>query len=128
MIELKTVQAEKVPAAGPYSQAVIAGDFIFTAGQIPLDGKTGQIVEGIDKQTHQTFSNLIEVLKTAGTNLEHVVKTTIYLKNITDFAKVNEIYASYFVSHKPVRSTVEVARLPKDVLIEIDAIAVKKSE
>ena len=125
MIELKAVQTKKVPAVGPYSQAVIARDFIFTAGQIPLDGKSGQIVEGIEKQTHQTLANLIEVLKSAGTNLEHVVKTTIYLKNISDFSTVNEIYASYFKTHKPARATVEVSRLPKDVLIEIDAIAVR---
>lgn len=124
MIKLQTVQTKRVLAVGPYSQAVIAGDFVFTAGQIPLDGKTEQIVDGIEKQTHQVFSNLIEVLNSAGTDLKHVVKTTIYLKNIAHFAKVNEIYASYFATHKPVRSTVEVARLPKDVLIEIDVIAV----
>lgn len=125
MSKLKTVQTEKVPAVGPYSQAVIAGDFIFTAGQIGLDGQTGVIVEGVEKQAHQVLSNLAEVLRTAGSDLNHIVKTTIYLKNMGDFAKVNEIYGSYFKVHKPARATVEVARLPKDVLIEIDAIAIK---
>ena len=115
-----------VPAAGPYSQAVITGDLVYTAGQIGIDGKSGVIVEGIENQTHQVLANLRAVLDEAGSNLEHVVKTTIYLKDMNHFAKVNEIYGSYFIAHKPARATVEVARLPKDVLIEIDAVAVIK--
>jgi len=126
MTQLVTVQTKTVPAVGPYSPAVVAGNMIFSSGQIGLDGKTGTIVEGIDKQTHQVLQNLLEVLKCAGSDLNHVVKTTLYLKNMSDFQKVNEIYGSYFTTHKPARATVEVARLPKDVLIEIDAIAVKK--
>jgi 2-iminobutanoate/2-iminopropanoate deaminase len=125
MSKLKTIQTEKVPAVGPYSQAVIADNLIFCSGQIGLNGKTGLIVEGIEKQTHQVLNNLTDVLASAGSDVNHVVKTTIFLKNITDFAKVNEIYGSYFSSHKPARATVEVSHLPKDVLIEIDAIAIK---
>ncbi|MFH0773230.1 MAG: RidA family protein [bacterium] len=126
MSTVKTIQTKKVPTVGPYSQAVVTGGLIFCAGQIGLNGKTGEIVEGVVKQTHQVLQNLIEVLQSAESDLNHVAKTTIYLKNISDFTKVNEIYGSYFSSHKPARATVEVSRLPKDVLIEIDAIAVKK--
>lgn len=125
-MKLKTIQTKKVPAVGPYSQAVIAGNFIFCAGQIGIDFKTNTIVEGIEKQTHQVLQNLQEVLKAAGTDINHVVKTTMYLTNINDFTKVNEIYATYFTKNKPARSTVEVNHLPKGVLIEIDAVAVKK--
>lgn len=128
MKKLQTVQTESVPAVGPYSQAVRAGDFIFTAGQIGLEGKTGIIVEGIERQVHQVLRNLTEVLIAAQSDLNHVVKTTIYLKNIADFQKVNEIYTTYFRLHKPARATVEVSRLPKDVLIEIDAVAVQISK
>jgi len=124
-MKLKTVQTEKVPAAGPYSQAVVFGDFITTSGQIGWD-KNGVIVQGIENQTHQVFKNLIAVLHAAESDLDHVMKTTIFVKNISDFAKINEIYGSYFTTHRPARATVEVARLPKDVLIEIDAIAIKK--
>jgi len=122
MSKLKTIQTEKVPAAGPYSQAIVYGDMIFTSGQIGWD-KNGTIVEGIEKQTHQALQNLIYVLSASGSDLNHVLKTTIFIKNLGDFAKINEIYGSYFITHKPARATVEVARLPKDVLIEIDASA-----
>ena len=125
-MKVRTIQVATVPAAGPYSQAVITGDLVYTAGQIGIDGKSGAIVEGIENQTHQVLANLRAVLDEAGSNLEHVVKTTIYLKDMNHFAKVNEIYGSYFIAHKPARATVEVARLPKDVLIEIDAVAVIK--
>jgi len=125
-MKLKTVQTKKVPAVGPYSQAAIVGNLIYTSGQIGLDGKTGVIVGGIEKQTEQVLYNLTEVLKSAGSDLKHVLKTTIYLKNMADFQIVNEIYGSYFTEHKPARATIEVARLPKDVLIEIDAVAVTK--
>jgi len=124
MSKLTVIQTEKVPAVGPYSQAVITDNLIFCSGQIGLDGVKGIILEGIEKQTNQVFTNLTEVLRAAGSDLEHVLKTTIYLKNMADFAQVNQIYGSYFSVHKPARATIEVTRLPKDVLIEIDAIAI----
>ncbi|SDE53515.1 2-iminobutanoate/2-iminopropanoate deaminase [Paenibacillus sp. UNCCL117] len=121
---IKTVSTDQAPAAiGPYSQAVQFGNLLFTSGQIPL-GADGQLVEGgVAEQTHQVFRNLQAVLQEAGSSLNQVVKATVYLKDMNQFASVNEIYASYFGDHKPARSTVEVARLPKDVLVEIDLIA-----
>lgn len=123
-MKLETISTNQAPAAiGPYSQAMRAGDLVFTSGQIPL-GLDGQVVEGgIAEQTHQVFKNLQAVLEASGTGLEQVVKATVYIKDMNQFAEVNEIYASYFGSHKPARSTVEVARLPKDVLVEIELIA-----
>lgn len=126
MTKIKTIQTESAPkAVGPYSQAVTAGELIFCSGQIGIDPKSGVVAEGIDNQTHQVMKNLHAVLLAAESDLEHVVKTTIYLSDMGNYARVNELYGNYFVSHKPARATVEVARLPKDVLIEIDAIAVK---
>ncbi|GIP41361.1 2-iminobutanoate/2-iminopropanoate deaminase [Paenibacillus sp. J31TS4] len=123
---MKPVQiaTDKAPAAiGPYSQAVRFGNVLFTSGQIPL-GVDGQIVAGgIKEQTHQVFQNLQAVLEAAGTNLSSVLKATVFLKDMNQFAEVNEIYGSYFGNHKPARSTVEVARLPKDVLVEIELTA-----
>ncbi|GIP36330.1 RidA family protein [Paenibacillus sp. J2TS4] len=117
------IATEKAPAAiGPYSQAVQFGNVLFTSGQIPL-GLDGQIVEGgIKEQTHQVFQNLKAVLEEVGADLQHVLKATVYLKDMGQFSEVNEIYAEYFGNHKPARSTVEVARLPKDVLVEIELI------
>ncbi|CCQ98199.1 aminoacrylate/iminopropionate hydrolase/deaminase [[Clostridium] ultunense Esp] len=113
-------------AIGPYSQAVLAEGMLFTSGQIPLNEK-GEIVQGgIEAQTRQVLENLTAILKAAGFSLENVVKTTLYLKNMEDFGKVNQVYASYFSEHKPARTTIEVSRLPKDALIEIDLIATKK--
>lgn len=113
---------EAPEAIGPYSQAIQAGDLLYTSGQIPLD-LTGNVVSGgIEEQTHQVFKNLQAVLKAAGAHLNDVVKATVYIKDMDQFAKVNEIYGAYFGNHKPARSTVEVARLPKDVLVEIDLI------
>jgi len=111
-------------AIGPYSQAIKAGGLVFTAGQIPLDPITGQIV-GADAaaQTDRVLKNLQAVLHAAGTNLENVVKTTIFLKNISDFAAVNEVYGRYFKNSPPARSTVQVANLPREALVEIEAIA-----
>jgi len=110
---------------GPYSQAVRADKMIFTSGQIPLDPLTNQLVEGDMRiQTKQVVENLQAVLKAAGASLDKVVKTTIYLKNMNDFTQVNDVYGGYFSTSLPARSTVEVARLPKDVLVEIDCIAV----
>jgi 2-iminobutanoate/2-iminopropanoate deaminase len=120
------VLAEHAPRAiGPYSQAVRAGNFVFLSGQIPVDPGTGQLVEGsIQHQTERVLENMRAVLESAGLGLEHVVKTTVFLKSLTDFVHMNEVYARYFTINPPARSTVEVARLPRDVQIEMDAIAV----
>ncbi|HSW97501.1 MAG TPA: RidA family protein [Candidatus Saccharimonadales bacterium] len=122
---IKPINTSKAPAAiGPYSQAIVANGFVFCSGQLGLDPQTGNLVEGIETQTHQIIKNLEAVLKEAGSDLKNIVKTTILLKNIADFPKVNEIYGSYFSETKPARATYEVANLPKDGLIEIEAIAV----
>jgi 2-iminobutanoate/2-iminopropanoate deaminase len=118
------VSTDEAPAAiGPYSQAVQAGGLIYTSGQIPLDLQGNVVQGGIEEQTKQVFSNLQAVLKAGGSSLNDVIKATVYIKDMNQFTKVNEIYAVYFGAHKPARSTVEVARLPKDVLVEIDLIA-----
>ncbi|WP_426450015.1 RidA family protein [Paenibacillus sp. S-38] len=122
--KLQTIATEGAPAAiGPYSQAVRFGNLLFTSGQIPL-GLDGQVVEGgVEEQTHQVFRNLQAVLEAAGTDFSQVAKATVFIKDMNQFAAINAIYASYFGDHKPARSTVEVARLPKDVLVEIELIA-----
>ncbi|CAG7652056.1 2-iminobutanoate/2-iminopropanoate deaminase [Paenibacillus solanacearum] len=121
---LTTISTTEAPAAiGPYSQAVQFGSLLFTSGQIPL-GLDGQVVAGgVEEQTHQVFRNLQAVLAGAGTSFQQVIKATVFIKDMNQFGKINEIYASYFGDHKPARSTVEVARLPKDVLVEIELIA-----
>lgn len=122
------VKTNNAPAPiGPYSQAIVAeGKLIFTSGQIPLDPKTGQIAEAdIRKQTRLVIENIKAVLVSAGSNLDRVVKTTVYLKDMNDFAAMNEVYAEYFSSGVPARTTVQVCRLPKDVMVEIDCIALK---
>jgi 2-iminobutanoate/2-iminopropanoate deaminase len=113
------------PAAiGPYSQAIRANGFVFVSGQIALDPVTNTLVSGdVAFQTDRVLKNLSGILKAAGTSLEKVVRSTVFLKNMGDFASMNEVYGSYFSSAPPARSTVEVARLPKDVLVEIDVIA-----
>ena len=112
-------------AIGPYSQAIRAGGMIFCSGQIALDPVTNQLIQGdIAAQTERVLKNLSAVLWEAGSTLEHVVKTTVFLKNMSDFAAMNEVYGKYFSKQPPARSTVEAARLPKDVLVEIDVIAV----
>jgi 2-iminobutanoate/2-iminopropanoate deaminase len=114
------------PAIGPYSQAVEAGGFLFVSGQIPLDPKTGNLVHGdIKDQTKQVMENAKAILAAAGCGMDQVVKATIYLKNIGDFAVVNEVYGAYFPSNPPARATVEVSRLPKETTVEIDVIAWK---
>ncbi|MDQ8737453.1 RidA family protein [Paenibacillus sp. LHD-38] len=122
--QLQVIATDQAPAAiGPYSQAIKLGGLLFTSGQIPLDS-SGQLVEGgIEEQTHQVFRNLEAVLSAAGASFQDVVKATVFIKDMNQFAAVNGIYASYFGEHKPARSTVEVARLPKDVLVEIEVIA-----
>ncbi|CUS76447.1 endoribonuclease L-PSP [Candidatus Kryptonium thompsonii] len=127
-VEKKVVYTEKAPKPiGPYSQAIIAGDFIFTAGQIPIDPKTNQVVQGdIKEQTRQVFENLKAILEEAGATFDDVVKVTVYMKDLSEFPAMNEVYSEYFKSSPPARTTVEVSRLPRDVKIEIDLIAVKK--
>jgi 2-iminobutanoate/2-iminopropanoate deaminase len=124
-MQLKTVQTANAPAAiGPYSQAIIAGNMVYTAGQIPLDPVTMQIVDGgIEEQTTRVFHNLEAILAAAGTSLSSVVKTTVFLSDMGEFAAMNEVYGRFFGDHKPARSTVQAARLPKDVKVEIEVVA-----
>lgn len=124
---MKTVQTSKAPAAiGPYSQGIIVNNLFYSSGQIPLTAD-GVMVEGdVKEQTHQVFKNLMAVLEEAGASLETVVKATVFIKNMDEFASVNEVYGEYFNTHKPARSCVEVARLPKDALVEIEVIALVK--
>lgn len=110
-------------AIGPYSQGMKIGDFIFTSGQIPVNPATGELVMDIQKATRQSLENVKAVLEAAGTTLDKVVKVGVFVKDMNDFALVNEIYAEYFSENPPARSCVEVARLPKDAVIEIEAIA-----
>ena len=121
----KIVATDKAPAAiGPYAQANIIGDLVITSGQIPIDPATGNLVEGdIEAQTKQVFENLKAVLEAAGSGLDKIVKTTCFMDNMNDFAKMNEVYASFFSGDYPSRSAVEVEKLPKGALIEIEAIA-----
>lgn len=120
------VQTESAPKAiGPYSQAVVHGGIAYLSGQIPLDPATGQIVEGdIAAQTARVLDNLKAVLEASGSGLGKVLKTTVYLQDMTEFPKMNEVYGRYFAENPPARSTVQAARLPRDVKVEIDAIAI----
>ena len=119
------VSTDKAPAAiGPYSQAVKVGNLLFTSGMIPIDPATNTLVEGgIEVQAERALQNVKNLLEASGSSLDKVVKTVVFIKDMNDFAKVNEIYAKYFTENFPARSCVEVARLPKDVLIEMEAIA-----
>ena len=122
----KIISTDKAPAAiGPYSQAIEVNGMVYTSGVIPVNPATGEIPEGIDAQADQAIGNLCALLKEAGTSADNVIKTTVFIKEMDDFAKVNAVYAKYFEKDCTARSCVEVARLPKDVLIEIEAIAVK---
>ncbi len=121
---MKEIKTNKAPAAiGPYSQAIVIGDMLFTSGQIPVNPVTGEIPDRAEAQANQVFINLKNLLEEAGTSMDNVVKTTVFIKKMEDFAKINEIYEKYFSRPYPARSCVEVARLPKDVLIEVEAIA-----
>lgn len=123
---MKEIKTTKAPSAiGPYSQAIEVNGFVYTSGQIGIDPATGAIVEGVEAQAHQVCKNLTELLKAAGTSMDNVVKTTVFIKDMNDFGTVNGIYAQYFTEPYPARSCVEVARLPKDVLVEIEVIAEK---
>lgn len=121
----KIISTDHAPKAiGPYSQAVISNGFVFLSGQIPLDPATGQVIDGdITWQTERVLESLKRVLEAAGSSLDRVVKTTVYLKDMEEFAKMNAVYARYFENDPPARSTVEAARLPRDVRVEIDCIA-----
>lgn len=127
MFVKNVIKTDNAPEAiGPYSQAVEANCFVFVSGQIPLDPKTGNIVTGgIREQTRRVMDNAQAILAAAGCGMSTVVKSTIYLKNIGDFADVNEIYGGYFPTDPPARATVEVSRLPKDVAVEMDFVAVR---
>jgi len=123
--ERRIVKTEGAPGAiGPYSQAVVAGGFVYASGQIPIDAATGQFVEGdVREQTAQVLRNLSKVLEAAGSSLAHVVKTTVFLADMNDFAAMNETYAEFFSQEPPARSTVQAARLPRDARVEIDVVA-----
>ena len=121
---MKTVSTNKAPAAiGPYSQAQIVGNLVFCSGQIPVSPETGALAQGLEAQANQVFKNIAALLTAAGSDISKVVKTTVFIKNMDDFAAINAIYAQYFTAPFPARSCVEVARLPKDVLLECEAIA-----
>ena len=120
------ISTDKAPAAiGPYSQAIEVNGMVYTSGIIPVVPTTGEIPEGSVAQAKQAFENLSNLLEAAGTSMDKVVKTTVFIKEMNDFAVINEVYAQYFTGEFPARSCVEVARLPKDVMLEIEAIAIK---
>ena len=112
------------PALGPYSQAIRAGQFLFVSGQVPIDPKTGSLVDGsIADQASRAFENIGAILAAAGASFQHVVRTTVYLADLGDFAAMNEVYATFFTPPQPARSTIQAARLPRDARIEVDVIA-----
>ncbi|MDT0694095.1 RidA family protein [Staphylococcus chromogenes] len=121
---MKTINTQQAPAAvGPYSHASVVNGLVYTSGQIPLNLEGNIVSDDVETQTKQVFENLKAVLEATGSDLEHVVKVLVFLSDMENFQKVNEVYGTYFTSHKPARSAVEVARLPKDVKIEIEVIA-----
>ena len=121
---MKVVSTEKAPAAiGPYSQAIITNGFVFASGQIPIIPESGALAEGLEAQAHQVFKNVAELLRAAGTDISRTVKTTVFIKDMNDFAAINAVYSQYFSTPFPARSCVEVARLPKDVQLECEVVA-----
>ncbi|MNJ40307.1 RidA family protein [Paenibacillus bouchesdurhonensis] len=125
-MEKQVLSTTAAPGAiGPYSQGVVIGNVIYTSGQLGLVPETGQFAEGVEAQTAQALNNVKAILEAGGSGLDKVVKTTVFLKDMNDFAKVNEVYGSFFAEPYPARSAVEVARLPKDGLVEIEVIALK---
>ncbi|WP_053956989.1 RidA family protein [Inediibacterium massiliense] len=124
-MEKSMIHTNNAPEAiGPYSQAVKVGNFVFTSGQLPVDPKTGELIRGdIQKATRQSLENVAAILKEAGTSMDNVVKTTVFIKDMNEFSKVNEVYGQYFLNDKPARSCIEVARLPKDADVEIEVVA-----
>lgn len=127
-MNLEVIHTKKAPEAiGPYSQGMKVGDFVFTSGQVPLSPETGEVVcTDVEGQARQALENVKSVLEAGGSDLDHVVKTTVYIQNMDDFESINEIYASYFINVFPARSCVEVSKLPKGVLVEIEAIGIIK--
>lgn len=124
---MKIVQTNQAPAAiGPYSQGIIVNNLFYSSGQIPLTADGVMVTGSVQDQTHQVFKNLQAVLAEAGASLETVIKATVFIKNMEDFVSINEVYGEYFSTHKPARSCVEVARLPKDALVEIEVVALVK--
>jgi len=121
----QAVSSPSAPKAiGPYSQAIRAGSLLFVSGQVPIDPATGHIINGdIAAQTHRVFQNILEILKAGGASFDHVVRTTVFLADMNDFAAMNEAYGTYFTAPAPARATVQVSRLPKDARVEIDVIA-----
>lgn len=123
---MKVVYTDKAPAAiGPYSQAIEVNGMVYTSGVIPAVPSTGEIPEGSKEQAKQALTNLSNLLEAAGTSMDNVIKTTVFIKEMDDFGTINEVYATFFKGDYPARSCVEVARLPKDVMLEIEAIAIK---
>lgn len=119
-----TISTNNAPGAiGPYSQAVKMGDFLFVSGQLPINPKTNEMPKSVAEQTKQSLENVKAILEAAGSDLKHVVKTTVFLKDMNTFAQMNEVYQSYFTENYPARSAVEISRLPKDALVEIEVIA-----
>lgn len=127
-MERQVIHTDNAPKAiGPYSQAIRAGEFVFCSGQLGIDPNTGNLVNGgVEAETRRALQNLSAVLQAAGTSLEHVVKTTVFLLDMNDFAKMNAVYAEFFPANPPARSTIQVARLPRDGHVEIEAIALVK--
>lgn len=122
----KVISTDKAPAAiGPYSQAIEVNGMVFTSGVIPVDPQTGVIPATIEEQANQAFSNLKNLIEASGATIDKVIKTTVFIKEMNDFGKINEIYATYFKEPFPARSCVEVARLPKDVMLEVEAVVAK---
>ena len=121
------INTNKAPAAiGPYSQAIRAGNMLCTSGQLGIDPATGELAEGVQAQTEQSLRNIAAILEEAGFEKQDVIKTTVFIRDMNDFGAVNQIYSAFFGGHKPARSCVEVARLPKDGLVEIEVTAVKR--
>ena len=122
----KVISTDKAPSAiGPYSQAIEINGMVYTSGVIPVDPATGVVAEGVEAQAEQAFKNICNLVEALGSKVENIIKTTVFIKEMNDFGKINEIYKKYFKEPFPARSCVEVARLPKDVLLEIEAIAYK---
>lgn len=124
MIERTVVSTKKAPGAiGPYSQGIKIGKFVFTSGQLPMDPESGELIDDIKKATARSLDNVKAILEEAGSSMENIIKTTIFVKDLDDFAAVNEVYGTYFNEEPPARSCVQVAKIPKDAKVEIEAIA-----